>query len=148
MYTKDGVLLKPIADREDWVWSVKTKPKGKHLVRIRACVICCLSTLLACRLLAATMAALPCMAPCSLQCTVSTRTGTRSEHGKIAWKYSRQVLILGFLMVLCWRCQVRAPRHDDGRDHPAPDHGAEGAHQDARLRQEDRRVQVSSFIDF
>lgn len=32
MYTKDGVLLKAIADREDWCWSVKTKPKGKHIV--------------------------------------------------------------------------------------------------------------------
>ena len=31
MYTKDGVFLKVIADREDWVWCVRAKPKAKHL---------------------------------------------------------------------------------------------------------------------
>ena len=31
MYTKDGVFLKVVAEREDWIWSVRARPKSKFL---------------------------------------------------------------------------------------------------------------------
>lgn len=31
MYTKEGVFLKVVAEQEDWVWSVKSRPKQKFL---------------------------------------------------------------------------------------------------------------------
>jgi intraflagellar transport protein 122 len=31
MYTKDGVFLKVIAEREDWIWAVKSRPKAKFV---------------------------------------------------------------------------------------------------------------------
>ncbi len=32
MYTKDGVFLKTMAEKEDWVWAVKARPKHKYVV--------------------------------------------------------------------------------------------------------------------
>lgn len=31
MYTKDGVFLKVIAEREDWIWAVRARPKAKFV---------------------------------------------------------------------------------------------------------------------
>lgn len=31
LYTKDGVFLRAIAEREDWVWTVQARPKHKYL---------------------------------------------------------------------------------------------------------------------
>jgi len=31
MYTKDGVFLKVIAERDDWVWSIRARPKSKFI---------------------------------------------------------------------------------------------------------------------
>ena len=31
LYTKDGVFLRVIAEREDWVWTVQARPKHKCL---------------------------------------------------------------------------------------------------------------------
>jgi intraflagellar transport protein 122 len=31
MYTKDGVFLKVIAEREDWIWAVRSRPKAKFV---------------------------------------------------------------------------------------------------------------------
>lgn len=31
LYTRDGVFLKVIAEREDWIWSVKSRPKSKYV---------------------------------------------------------------------------------------------------------------------
>jgi intraflagellar transport protein 122 len=43
LYTKDGVSLKVVAERDDWVWSIKTRPKSKYIVRsFRVAVMHCL----------------------------------------------------------------------------------------------------------
>lgn len=36
MYTKSGVMLKTVAERDDWVWTVAARPKARQLVCVVA----------------------------------------------------------------------------------------------------------------